>query len=114
MWTDDEIVRYYNEAKDKKAIISIIAQLNAVSSNTIVRILCNNGIDVSSQLKKRRGALYLVSESGDEISIDEAASLMRRSRQTVYGRVWERGYVVIDGIEYRARNWKGNKVEQDG
>ena len=114
MWTDDEIVRYYNEAKDKKAIISIIAQLNAVSSNTIVRILCNNGIDVSDQLKKRRGALYLVSEKGDELSVEEAARLMRRNRQTVYGRVWERGYVVIDGIEYRSRNWKGNKGEQDG
>lgn len=50
--TDGEIVREYNQAKDKKAQIQIMSELTCKPKEEIVRVLKENGCEVE---EKRRG-----------------------------------------------------------
>ena len=51
--SDNEIVRNYQEAKDKKAQIEILADLNCCQKKDICEVLSNNGVEIENKPTKR-------------------------------------------------------------
>lgn len=84
--TDAEICREFREAKNPKAQIEILADLNLCSKNDILKILMMNGQDVTPAGPKKPGGdndkvLQLMYDTLDEIE-DEI-------------RIWEKKYKAV-------------------
>lgn len=52
---DNEIVREYREAKDKKEQVKILADMNQSTYDEIVEVLRKKGIDVTGVERKKKG-----------------------------------------------------------
>ena len=63
--SDKEIVREYNEAKNKNEQITILADLNLMQENDIKDILAKNGIKVSG----KRGRKKMEKAAVDEVPV---------------------------------------------
>ena len=74
--TDGEIVREYNQAKDKKAQIQIMSELTCKPKEEIIRILKENGCEVE---EKRRGRKPKAEEKQDTSTKTLGSPRKRRS-----------------------------------
>lgn len=87
-----EIVRSYREAKDQRAQIGILADLNDCTPLTIRKVLREAGIDDHENDEKQRFTLH---EEGEDTEIAENA-------ETQEGFVTPDGIAVSTGPFYRA------------
>ncbi len=130
-WSEDEIVRHYKTAKDKEGIIPILAQLNAVESSKIVRILKRHGVKVYGEVKEieretkvktcrrnkgtkpRKPRVYIVLEhDGVAYSVEDVTRRIRRSVTYVKARLENVDAVTLGGVEYkiiRYKRWGKNR-----
>ncbi len=114
-WTEEEIVRHYRSAKDPKAMIGILADLNNVSELKIKQVLRKHGISVKQktaeekkphkrkkETKKRAPKVYikLVSD-GVSYSIYDVERRIKRSTTYIKTRIADNDTVVLGGIEYQ-------------
>ena len=53
--SDNEIVRNYQEAKNKKAQIEILADMNCCQKKDICEVLSNNGVEIEGKAPEKRG-----------------------------------------------------------
>ena len=53
--SDNEIVRNYQEAKNKKAQIEILADMNCCQKKDICEVLSNNGVEIEGKAPGKRG-----------------------------------------------------------
>lgn len=120
-WTDDEIVRHYRTAKDKAAIIPILADLNAVTPSRIRQVLRRNGVKaeaVSREEQRERirkpyqqKVFTVLEHDGVEYSIADIMQRIKRSQIYVTRRLEGVDTVTFDGVEYKiSRYTKWGKV----
>ena len=69
--TDGEIVREYNQAKDKKEQIKIMSELTLKPKEEIIRILKENGCEVEEKRRERK----------PKAETEEAPKVVRRRRR---------------------------------
>lgn len=111
-WTEEEIVRHYNEAKDKTDMIGILADLNNVSTAQIKEVLKRAGIKLPKRTPVNKPAktvntghvtprvFYALEHDGRRYSIDEVQRICGRSRGYVVNRIKDTETSVIGGVEY--------------
>ena len=115
-WTDEEIVRHYRTAKDKAAIIPILADLNAVSPSRIRQVLRRNGVKaeaVSREEQRERvrkpyqqKVFTLLEHDGVEYTIADIMQRIKRSQTYVTRRLEGVDTVTFDGVEYKILRYK--------
>lgn len=133
-WTDEEIVMHYRAAKDKAAIIPILADLNAATSARIKRVLGRNGIKTDAEhrangkyqtvrdekpierkkeTKPRKPKVFIVLEHGGvDYSVDDIVRLIGRSPTYIKARLVNVDAVTFGGAEYkiiRYEKWGKNR-----
>jgi hypothetical protein len=64
--TNDEIVKSWQEAKDRTAQIKILAELNLCPKEVIIDILKQSGVDPRKLPRKRSGKPFVLSEAEGE------------------------------------------------
>lgn len=137
-WTDEEIVMHYRAAKDKAAIIPILADLNAVTPARIKRVLGRNGIKTDAEhraqgkyqtvrdekpivrkkeTKPRKPKVFIVLEHGGvDYSVDDIVRRIGRSPTYIKARLVNVDAVTFGGIEYRItryEKWGKNRGHQN-
>lgn len=108
-WTTEEIVRHYRGAKDREAMIGILADLNNVSIARIKSVLRSAGEVLPQKepkVKRKKeyvppAVFYHLEHDGVRYSIEEVARRVGRSRTYVLHRMENTDVAVIGGVEYR-------------
>lgn len=127
-WSEDEIIRHYRTAKDKAAIIPILADLNAVPQSRIRQVLRRHGIKTDTECrisrryetvreekplarkketKPRRPKVYIVLEhDGTAYSVEDIARRIGRSVTYVKARIKDVDAVTFGGVEYKITRYE--------
>lgn len=103
-WTNEEIVRHYNGAKDKAEIIDILAELNGVTANCICRILVSADIEPAARelSKKQRAQLkVMLIRDGNQYTVNEVARMHQCSRWNVRNKYRGKTVCRIGDAEYK-------------
>ena len=108
-WTEEEIVRQYREAKDQRAMIGILADLNNVSVSRIKAILRAAGVVLpKAQPKAKRkkeysppAVFFALEHDGRRYSIDDLTRSTGRSRTYIRSRIEGVDVATISGVEYK-------------
>lgn len=129
-WTEEEIVQHYREAKDQRAMIGILADLNNVSCDKIRKVLKKHGIKTGADVKpkkKKKAAppaeptkerktacqkVYIKLVSGGvSYSVEQVQRRIGRSATYVKNKIRDHDRVVLGGVEYqilRYERWGKN------
>ena len=73
--TNEDIVRSYREAKDRRAQIKVLAELNVCPQELIIEILKEGGIDwreLPRARKKKEETAFALAEKAPSVELDKA------------------------------------------
>lgn len=73
--TNEDIVRSYREAKDRRAQIKVLAELNVCPQELIIEILKEGGIDwreLPKARKKKEETAFTLAEKAPSVELDKA------------------------------------------
>ena len=87
--SNEEIIRHYNQAKDKKADIEILADLNLVKPEAIKKILGDAGL---LRRKYERKAPAANAECAENHSADQSADVLKSAD------IYQRLESIIEGV----------------
>ena len=79
----NEIVMNYKQAKDKKAQIKILAELNACSEEEILKILVESGIDSRMLPRKRKPEAAEVVETETDKTLDGVSEALKQKDELI-------------------------------
>lgn len=124
-WTEEEIVQHYREAKDQRAMIGILADLNNVSCDKIRKVLKKHGVKTGADVKpkkKRKAAppaepikerktacqkVYIKLVSGGvSYSVEQIQRRIGRSATYIKTRIKGNDRVVLGGVEYQIMRYE--------
>lgn len=99
--TENEIVRNYREAKNKREQVTILADLNRCEKEEIVEILLKNGVD-QRELPRKRKPRKKPEESSKHSAVDTVASVLAQRIKEIDKELQEHT-AVVEALE-RERN----------
>ena len=76
VYDEKDIVRSYNEARNKRQQIKILAELNDTDSGEIINVLLRNGVELSDSKKNDAGVDEI--KKAIPLSIIEAVTIHKR------------------------------------
>lgn len=96
--TDNEIVRNYREAKNKREQVTILADLNRCEKEHIIDILLKNGVDQRELPRKRKPRKNPEEEKKAKSATDTVASILAQ-RVMEIDKVLQGHYAEVETLE---------------
>lgn len=96
--TENEIVRNYREAKNKREQVTILADLNSCSKDELIAILLKNGVDSRELPRKRKPKKNPEQEKKTQSATDTVASILAQ-RVMQIDKTLQEHYEVVESLE---------------
>lgn len=96
--TENEIVRNYREAKNKREQVTILADLNRCEKEEIVEILLKNGVDQRELPRKRKPRKKPEEEKKSKSVTDTVASILVQ-RVVEIDKILQVHYAEVETLE---------------
>ena len=95
--TENEIVRNYREAKNKREQVTILADLNRCCKEEIIDILLKNGVE-QRELPQKRKPRKKPEEEKKHMASDTVASILAQSVMQI-DKTLQEHYAVVERLE---------------